>query len=283
MGASISKYWKAFRLNEVILMSGFFIIGSFFSIENLNQENIISLILLSILSFSIVFSVYSFNAAAGKKEDQNNLRLKNLWNLNKNTFYILSFVFFVLSIAICLYLNPLCIGFTIIILLLWVLYSHPRIGLKRKAIWGTLIHFIGQILHFNLAFIVFQPISLDSILIATFFSFAFSSGHLLHEIIDYESDKEAGLKTSAVLFGKKTMTFTIIVSLMINLIIILFLGRQEIIEHIAFLSFSISTFLHLILLIILYFSEKIRPTTVRNIYRVLYFFSGLVYFAYILF
>lgn len=264
-------------------MSGFFIIGSFFAMHDVNLESLNKLILLCFMSFSIVFSVYCFNAAAGKEDDQYNVRLKSLWNITKKKYLLISLVFYLISACLCIYLNPITLVLTSVIIGLWILYSHPIIGLKRKAIWGTIVHFFGQILHFNLAYLIFQPININSILISIYFSIAFSSGHLLHEIIDYESDKTAGLNTSTVVFGPRFIKKIIILILSFNLILISILGYLSIFELIAFISFIIASTIHLLLLIIMYFHNNINPTNVRNIYRCCYFLGGIIYLFSILY
>ncbi|MDD2386252.1 MAG: UbiA family prenyltransferase [Bacteroidales bacterium] len=275
----LKKYWQAFRLNEVILMSGFFIIGGFFAITEFNKEVAYKLIGLIILSITIVLSVYSFNAAAGKSQDANNLRLKNLWNLSKSTFLIFAALFFAFSIIISIYLNIISSILTVIIIFLWILYSHPVIGLKQKAIYGTLIHFIGQILHFLMAWLIFQNFNWDAVLIAIYFSIAFSSGHLLHEIIDYDADKNSGFRTSPVVFGIKRTSIVLLIILIINVFLISYLYAIETISLIAWICFFSASFLHLLLLLLNIRNVKTKALLIRNIYRCLYFASGIIYLA----
>ncbi|PLX06983.1 MAG: hypothetical protein C0596_12675 [Marinilabiliales bacterium] len=279
----LKKWIKAFRLEEVLLMSGFFVIGGIFAIESFDYENILKLILLSIMSFFIVMSVYAFNAAAGKDQDKNNIRLQNLWDLKRSTFQLFSVVFFVISIFTSLYLKPISAILSLVIIIIWIFYSHPRYGLKQKAVWGTLTHFIGQILHFNLAFLIFSSISVESVLISMFFAIAFSSGHLLHEIIDYDADKRAVLKTSAISFGCKKTLAVLIGLLIINLLLLNILSIFDYINKVAFLFFLPASFFHLILLVHYYYSKKNSPIIIRNSYRVLYFISGVSLLVFLIF
>lgn len=283
MKNKIAKYWNAFRLNEVILMSGFFIIGGIFAIEEITIENSFKLFLLSLLSFSIVFSVYAFNAAAGKELDKNNLRLKNLWDLNKNSFLSFSIICFVTALIISYFLKPFSAALTTIIIAIWILYSHPVFGLKQKAVWGTLIHFFGQIMHFNLAFLIFSEISLNSILISIFFAIAFSSGHLLHEIIDYDADKKAGLKTSAIIYGIKNTTKALFGLLFLNIVLLFSLLYFSIISRTVFYPFAFASISHFLLIFHFYYSKKISALKVRNTYRIIYLISGIVYWILIIF
>lgn len=273
----IKKYWQALRLSEVSLMSGFFLIGSFFAIDCYDQENIVKIILLGVLSFSIVLSVYSFNSAAGKENDSNNIRLKNLWNFSKNKFLIFAFIFFIISISLSFILNNFASILSILIIFLWILYSHKTIGLKQKAIYGTLIHFFAQILHFILAWIIFKDFSYEVIFIAIFFSIAFSSGHLLHEIIDYESDKITGFKTSAIKFGVKTVAKSISLLLFINIIIISLLFYFSHISKIAFISFAIANLIHFGIIVLNVNNILQKSLFIRKTYRLVYLLAGLIF------
>lgn len=273
----IKKYWQALRLSEVSLMSGFFLIGSFFAIDVYDKDNIIKIFLLAVLSFSIVLSVYSFNSAAGKENDSNNIRLKNLWSFSKNKFLIFAFIFFIISISLSFILNNFASILSILIIFLWILYSHKTIGLKQKAIYGTLIHFFAQILHFVLAWIIFKDFTYDVVFIAIFFSIAFSSGHLLHEIIDCESDKITGFKTSAIKFGVKTVAKSISLLLFINIIIISLLFYFSHISKIAFISFAIATIIHFGI-IALYINNILQKSLfIRKTYRLVYLLAGLIF------
>ena len=273
----IKKYWQALRLSEVSLMSGFFLIGSFFAVDSYNQENIVKIILLGVLSFSIVLSVYSFNSAAGKENDSNNIRLKNLWSFSKNKFLIFAFIFFIISISLSFILNNFASILSILIIFLWILYSHKTIGLKQKAIYGTLIHFFAQILHFVLAWIIFKDFTYDVVFIAIFFSIAFSSGHLLHEIIDYESDKITGFKTSAIKFGVKTIAKSIAIILFLNLIIISLLFVFNYISEVAFISFALATLIHFCIIVFNINNILQKALLIRYIYRIVYLLAGVIF------
>lgn len=269
---------RAFRIPEVIMMSGFFLIGGFFAIDTVGINEIYKILALGILSVFIVFAVYSFNAYAGIDDDKYNLRLQSLFSVSPK-FFISSFFtasFFV--IAISLFLNPFTIVFSIIILILWTFYSHPKYGLKQKAIYGTLIHFVAQTFHFILAWMVFKDISLNAILLAIYFSIAFSCGHLLHEIIDYNADNSSGFKTTPIKFGIKTSTYAITTLLGFNMVYLYLLFYLKILDYETFLSFFAASAAHFILIISSFKNIKENAIKIRKYYRLLYFFAGLIFF-----
>ncbi|HOE03860.1 MAG TPA: UbiA family prenyltransferase [Bacteroidales bacterium] len=271
-----SKVIKALRINEVSLMTGFFVIGGIFAMDDINAETLLKLFWLCLLSFSTVLSIYSFNAAAGIRDDGNNLRLQNLWGIKSKYFLGFAVLSFLVSMGVSLILNTLIPAFTLIIIFIWILYSHPAIGLKRKAIWGTVIHFLGQVLHFNMAYLAFSNLGLDSVLISVFFALAFSSGHLLHEIIDYDADFQAGLKTSAVKFGIGAIRNTGIIILSLNVLLIIALFISGIIE-VAFYCFIIPAITHLLLFVVFNKDISSKALFIRTVYRIVYFAGGAAF------
>jgi 4-hydroxybenzoate polyprenyltransferase len=199
----VARLFKALRLQESFLMTGFFMIGSVFAINDISKNSLSNLVLISLCSFLLILSIYSFNAYSGFKSDQKNRRLNGLSFISKNSFGLWSLFFFLVSFGLSLFLRKNIFLFIIIIEFVWLLYSWPRLGLKHYPFVGTLLHFFAQILHFNMVYFVFQPISIKSISLSIFFSLLFAGGHLNHEVIDYEADKNVGFKTSAVFIGLK--------------------------------------------------------------------------------
>lgn len=273
----LRKYLNALRIKEVALMCGFFIIGSLFSIEAIDNQNLINLWVIVLLSFSIIMSIYSFNAGAGTDKDIHNKRLKNLNAINKSSYYSISAIFFVLSSILSLYFSFQAIFFVIAIISLWVLYSHRRFGLKQKAIWGTIIHFISQILHFNLGYLAFKQPNIDSLLISIIFAIAFSIGHLLHEIIDSKSDLKSNLKTSPIVFGiSKTINAIIILSTT-NCLLLLLLYYTKTINNITFFTFIFPLVFHCILF--MYYKNKMDTNAIiiRTYHRIIFFIGGFAF------
>ncbi len=273
----LKRYWQALRFSEVFLMSGFFLIGGIFAINSFDYENILKLLGLGVLSVTIVLSVYSFNSAAGKEKDANNIRLQNLWNFSEKKFLFFALIFFLISLSLSFVLNKFASILCAITIFLWSLYAHKTNGLKQKAIYGTLIHFFGQIIHFVMAWIIFREFSYEAILIAIFFSLAFSSGHLLHEIIDYECDKNSGFKTSAIKFGVKTIAKSIAIILFLNLIIISLLFVFNYISEVAFISFALATLIHFCIIVFNINNILQKALLIRYIYRIVYLLAGVIF------
>lgn len=270
------KYIKALRVKEVGLMSGFFVIGAFWSINDLSFSSVLNLFTVWAVSFFTILAVYAYNAAAGKSIDKSNKRLSSLEHFSKKTFNTLGSLFVLIAVFFALYLDIKIAFLAITIFAMWVSYAHPKFGLKQKVLWGTVLHFVAQILHFNMCYMVFEEISLFSILLSIYFSFCFAIGHLNHEIIDYDSDKKAGIKNSATSLGIKFNYNLIIGLLMSCLLYTSFLYGKEIISLLEYLFFIIPPIIHLILQISYRKNIKDKSLKIRHIYRVIYFLSFVI-------
>lgn len=271
------KYLKALRIGEVSLMTGFFIIGFFFSISSLDKESFFKFPVFVLTSYFLIFSIYCYNAGAGSKKDKNNIRLKNLKTIGGNTFYILSFIFLSISLFLGLFFSKVFLVLTLIIFVIWIIYSHPLFGLKHRAVWGTILHFISQIFHFNLGFSVFKTPCLYSLFVSIIFAISFSVGHLLHEIIDYNSDKESGSKTTAVVFGIKYSGILALVLTIINLLFLLLIFYYNVINNLVFVSFAFPLLSHTILFSFFLNDLKSKAKMIRSVHRITFFLGGLVY------
>lgn len=271
----ITKYIKALRVFEIFLMTGFALIGFIFALDTISQISIRKFLLIFFCTISLVASIYSFNAYAGKEYDKNNLRLRHLSNLSQQSALLYSLIFLCLSILIGLFINSRIFYFIIVIYFLWLLYSYPKKGLKYIPFSGTILHFISQIFHFNMGYIAFRPISLESILISVYFSFLFAGGHMHHEAIDYEADKISKNKTGAIFLGLKKIELFSFGLFTLGIIYWWVLFLQNFISSLYFISFFVAYLFHVALFI--YFFNKFKLSNSSRIkYRSLYRFIYLV-------
>lgn len=270
---------KALRIPEVILMTGFFVIGGLFGIQSISLDAFLTLLGIVLMSFLIILSVYAFNSASGKKRDKHNPRLKSLIHITGKAFFLFAFVFFVLAIALSMLIDWRISVLCIIVYGLWVAYSHPFYGLKHKPYYGTILHFTAQVLHFNMCYLAFQPIDGYGVALSLYFAFAFAAGHLHHEIIDYPADKKSHTTTTAVKHGIKPVINTIKTICVINMIYVVMLF----ITHIIGFWFFLFMFLPVLLHFLIYLKNKRdfgnKAVQIRNRYRYFYLISFLTIFA----
>jgi 4-hydroxybenzoate polyprenyltransferase len=274
----VIKILKALRIPEVTLMTGFFMIGAVFAITKLDTETILKLLVISVACFFLIISIYAFNSFFGKKQDEKNERLADLKNMSRLGFLITSIVALAISLFLGFYLSPFIPIALVGVAALWIIYSLPVFGLKHIPFAGTALHFIAQIIHFNMVYYVFAPLNLESLMLSLFFSFCFSGGHINHEVIDYEADKSAGIKTGAVLLGLNGgiwLSFTLFTFGVILLGILFF---TEYLEPYVLVVIFAGYIVQVISFIILK-PNMIRKRNFifryRNIYRIVFFLEGV--------
>jgi len=273
------KILNILRFPESFLMTGFFMIGGIFAIENFNFENLFRLILSFLVCLFLVFSIYEYNAFAGYSYDKYNERLRKISFFKSSHFFYLYLLFFLLSITTSLFLNYYLWLFIIITQVLWFLYSHPNHGFKIVPYAGSILHFIAQIVHFNMIWMVFKPIAYSSLLISAFFALIFSAGHIHHELIDYESDMEQNIRTGASKMGYKTAARVSYLIFLLAHFYLVFLWKIKLFETSLLLLFW-AGFLIQTVLFFIFKPFIMKPTEnrikYRDLYRAIFFIEGLL-------
>jgi 4-hydroxybenzoate polyprenyltransferase len=274
---------KAFRLAEVLLMTGFFIIGSFFAITEWSGPIAFRLLAVCLISFFTILSIYSYNSAAGKAVDEYNIRLDSLRSFSSKFYVIFGSVFLLLALIIAFFISWWFILLNLLVFGIWVLYSHPKWGLKHTAYWGTLLHFVAQIIHFNMFYCAFKPLDVYSLTLSFYFAFAFAAGHLNHEIIDHDSDLRAGVKNTATKKGVRFVSAAIILLCLINVLLVTAAFFATIVDPVSGLLLLLPVVIHLLLYFIYVLRIKQFALKIRSVYRGVYFLSFLLLILYRIF
>jgi 4-hydroxybenzoate polyprenyltransferase len=161
--------------------------------------------LLSVATLFLVASVYGVNSYYGFHADRLNPRLSAGLPEVRRAYPVVAGVALLISLSVFALIRPLLAGLAAGVFFLWLIYSVSW-GAKGRPIWGTVIHFITQIAQFHLGILAFGQVSLGSLGVSVFFALVFSCGHLMHELKDFESDRSAGIRTNAVVFGPSQMS-----------------------------------------------------------------------------
>jgi 4-hydroxybenzoate polyprenyltransferase len=191
----------ALRIKEIIGKAGFFMVGVLFAEPPINIKNLTITIHFFAICIVNGIAIYLFNAAFGFHQDKTNDRLDDLNQFERNKLLILGIIIGTIGFIWLYLFSPVLVLPALIVYALWIIYSFPG-GLKCIPLLGLVTAFAGQLVHFHLGYFVFDELSIESILIAGYFSLLFTAGHALHEVIDHDADMKAGLKTSAVFFGR---------------------------------------------------------------------------------
>jgi 4-hydroxybenzoate polyprenyltransferase len=160
-----------------------------------------------------------------------------------------------------------------------MVYSFPKKGFKYKPVLGTLTHFVGQILHFEMGYSIIKETGSFSLLISIYFALLFSAGHINHELIDYEADKTAGTQTGAVYFGKKTWAYVSFFLFTGSTVFLLYISIIKVVNIIVVFPFIAAGFIHVArkLMTYRYDFSRDRFLTERSFYRFAYFVAGILF------
>lgn len=209
MRKRIVIFLKTIRALESTLMCGFPLIGTLFAVREPSWGVGFTVLRFLIATYGLVIYVYVLNSWGGIEADRRNARLGDHPVLTGEvTPNQLRAVFFTgLAVSFFLYLIwlPQCFPIAFSIMCVWTIYSHPDILAKAKPVYGNLVHFAGGILQFLLGWVFLSPITWQAFLLAVYFAGIFAAGHLNHEVMDHDADKEMGLATNAVVFGPRRM------------------------------------------------------------------------------
>jgi 4-hydroxybenzoate polyprenyltransferase len=278
MGPSwLSHFFKKARLLEILLMTGFVLIAMPF-IDGIPQQELLKKgLILFCANFLLFVGVYAANSYFGFKADQINPRLNQRQFASANHYLAIACGALILSLILWWILNRELPLLAALSFLLWILYSCPG-GAKSRPIWGTLVHLFGQILQFHLCILAFTRPTWSSFFVSAFFAFLFSSGHLMHEVTDYEYDALAGIRTNAVTFGlRKVIGFYKYAIPAISLYWILLFGFGFI-SFKQFVPFFAATVCHAL---ITWFGTKwarLGSARFQNVYRAIYLTAGFFSF-----
>ena len=83
------------------------------------------------------------------------------------------------------------------------LYSLPPFAWKGRPLLSSAAHVGGGALHFLLGYTLGSAVDRRGLLVAAFFAVTFTAGHLTQELRDYDGDVRNGVRTNAVIFGKR--------------------------------------------------------------------------------
>lgn len=266
-------------------MTGFVMIsvpflGPFLTHPNLSQmvSRLVFLFTGTLFSF---LSVYAANSYYGFLSDRDNQRFKNVLFESAGTYRLITAATLILSLFFLAAVDWRLPFYSIFNFLLWVFYSRPR-GAKGRPILGTLIHFISHISQFQIWVIAVSQVSLRSVELSVYFALLFASGHLIHELKDYEADSAFGIHTNAVFFGPQKVFSFYRLLVAGTFLYLMSLGLFHVFTFGMILPFLAASIFHLWMSWNWDVEElKERPTIeeFQRIYRWNYFVAGLVIFT----
>jgi len=269
---SFSVLLKALRSSEVLLMTGFSMIGTLYT-GSWPWTAPWTFLMCFFTALMFVYSIYALNSFADHEEDGNSDRLRFTTNISSSKYRLLfavsSAVFWVGAWSGSLW--SLVAG--IVAVFLWMMYYLPPLRLKSRLWWGTVIHFVAGVFHFHVGYCYFAEIGTGSIVISSYFGLLLATGHVNHEIIDHQHDSSSGIATSAVRIGTaRTQRIRTILSIL-GLAVVSCLWFSDRLTNSEFVPFAVASTIMAVTSIIV---KDEKPILFQKITRWSFLTAGMV-------
>lgn len=228
---------------------------------------------------SLFFSIYAYNSSAGYAADAMNTRIFRAARPDARAYLKASLTAIIAATALLGALDIRLAGAGLVSFGLWTLYSHPSIGLKRRRGAGTAAHLLGEVLHFAMGSLALGLADFVTLCIGLYFGILFSAGHLFHEVIDVEADRNAGVETAAVFFGTRTILRAAHSTFLLAACFLLAMWRIGIAQVALAGPFVVAAMFHVLLVVVVRDRDRGALMAMRSRYRICYLAAGLVFTA----
>jgi 4-hydroxybenzoate polyprenyltransferase len=149
---------------------------------------------------------YNYNDICDRDMDAQNPRKKGQVTAPAAMSVVMLLAFLMLLLTL-----PLRIGVALLVFqAFWFAYSHPRLRLKGVALASVLIHVVSGAGYFLCGFLLHREIAslaaspwFGAAVGTAYFSLLYTSGGIVAGLVDHDADKAYGLRTPAVVLGRK--------------------------------------------------------------------------------
>jgi 4-hydroxybenzoate polyprenyltransferase len=269
---------KRFRIPEVVLMSGFALIGTVHGWSRGGRAPAALLLWFVLGVLALFLAIYSYNSSADHAADAKNPRLHDSDRPAAATYRWLSMGSLVTATGLLAARDVRLAFGGVLSFGLWALYSHPVVGLKRRRGAATAVHVLGELLHFAMGSAAVGVVDAETHWTSAYFALLFAAGHLFHEVIDLDADRAAGVATTAGALGARAASRAahVLFGLAAAYLCVLFV--LDVVRGPLAIPFLTAGVVHVALAVKLFRSDAAPAwTTLRARYRACYFVAGLVF------
>lgn len=261
-------------------MAGFPLAGSAFAMDRAHGRLSWAVPGFGAAMVLLFLAIYSYNAYCGSARDVSNQRLRSVTALPAASFLTYTALFFFIGLLGLAFLHPWLAAAGMFSFGAWAWYSASA---KGKPPLGTVVHFTTQILHFAMGWWVVAPLEPKAFLIALYTAMLFSAGHLVHEVIDFDADRAAGITTLPVRIGAGRSRSMAALVVFLSGIYWIGLYSAGIVDAREFLPFFVAFVAHASTLVLMAAQGTLSRSTdalrLRALYRFYYLAAGLVFVA----
>jgi 4-hydroxybenzoate polyprenyltransferase len=205
--ASAQGYLSCLRPQDILVLQGPPLLGAAFAIRHPGVKDLAPLATLMIANVFLVTHIFMLNDWSGVTTDladpNKAAHVFTARGVGRRAMGGVTAGFLVLSLLLFSRLGAIPLGLSLGIATLSALYSLPQFNWKGRPLLNSVAHLAGGLLHFLLGYSLGSAINSRGVAIASFFALIFAAGHLTQEIRDHQGDTVNGIRTNAVLFGRR--------------------------------------------------------------------------------
>jgi 4-hydroxybenzoate polyprenyltransferase len=205
--ASLGRLLFCIRFEDVIVLQGSPFLGALIAAQRGTAARVSALAILAAGSFCLVAHVFALNDWSGIGSDLRDPHkgpvVFESRGITRSEVGHLALALLAMGLLLLGSLGFSTLIIALAIVGLSALYSLPSTHVKGIPLLNSALHLVGGILHFLLGYSLFAAIDRRGLEIACFFGLTFAAGHLTQEVRDRDGDFMSGIRTNAVVFGKK--------------------------------------------------------------------------------
>jgi 4-hydroxybenzoate polyprenyltransferase len=201
------RYLFCLRPQDILVLQGPPLLGAAFSMRHLGVHDLAPLAILLASNVFLVAHIFMLNDWSGLSTDladpNKAARVFTARGVDRSEMAAVTAGLLIVSLLLFSCLGRVTFGLSLAIAALSAFYSLPHFNWKGRPLLNSAAHLAGGILHFLLGYALGHAIDQRGVAIAAFFALIFAAGHLTQEIRDHEGDAVNGIRTNAVVFGRR--------------------------------------------------------------------------------
>lgn len=201
------RHFASTRALEVAALQASPILGIFLGGYHVERDGIVAPGLLMLGSGALTAHIFVFNDWAGYESDlRDPLRAPYVFSgqgIGRREVAWFAIALLVLALVAFAAVGVAALLFGAVIAALGFLYSGSPVLGKNTPVASSINHLVGGTLHFLLGYTLAHTLDATGVGIGLFFGLVFAAGHLNQEVRDYDGDLVNGIRTNAVVFGRR--------------------------------------------------------------------------------
>lgn len=227
---AVVRYLSCLRLQEILVLQGSPLVGAAFALGRPATEQMESVAILVAANVCLVAHIFVLNDWSNVTTDRSDPNkaadVFTAKGVGHGEMGVLALGLLATSLVLFSRLGPATLSIALGIAALSALYSLPPFSWKGRPLLNSAVHLAGGVLHFALGYSLGGGVDRRGLVIATFFAVTFTAGHLMQELRDYDGDVRNGIRTNAVIFGKRRAFAASLALFTLSQALLLFLSLQ---------------------------------------------------------